>query len=763
MKHSVRFYLVILMLAVVVNSCQKPERDNIWDELARLNPEEWMPQDFKSEAISIYEQKLSWTYGDKEIEGFRLDRRRGNEEWQSEYQVFDSETRSWNDSSLIPDPTLDYQYRLYAYAAKNTSAPKSITVAALFPAPDSLQMEKRYDIGYRLYWRDNSIGEEGFKIDRKRADSDWEIAYGIVDQNTTTFVDTNVFAGKTGLNVEYRVYAYYKEKVSGNISTSAQAILTPPQGLWIHRGSNLTTVVIRWSDDTSGEQGWLIERKYDDGDWAVIDTADVEIFFNGGIELNRMIYYRVYAYNGDYRSDYAEGSYDASLPGPTNFQITRNSISSVSLHWQDNYGGELGTIIERKYETGDWVEIGTINGSSWQDNDFELNTHVFYRLYTVSGNYISAYAENSFDATILPLTNFQINQNTLTEVTLSWQDNNSEGASYEIERRYETTDWEDVATITGTSWQDNDFELNTLVHYRIRAVYNQYYTDWTEHSFYTSMPAPENLQLLTNSVSSITVNWDYSITGNDGFLLERKVNDDPWSVVEEAIAPDMLSYTDELVNLNDNLYSYRLSAFVQNTFSNTIETGMTVFNPATGRTWMDRNLGATRVAQSSDDDLAYGDLYQWGRLTDGHEKRSSATTTTLSSNDNPGHDAFILVSSAPYDWRSPQNNNLWQGLSGINNPCPAGYRLPTEAEWDAERQSWSSNNLTGAIDSPLRLAAAGIRNYGTGEILHTGSVGYYWSGTADGTAAPYLDFSSDNSSLFSDRRAYGSSVRCIKD
>ncbi len=54
---------------------------------------------------------------------------------------FDSETRSWNDSSLIPDPTLDYQYRLYAYAAKNTSAPKSITVAALFPAPDSLQME----------------------------------------------------------------------------------------------------------------------------------------------------------------------------------------------------------------------------------------------------------------------------------------------------------------------------------------------------------------------------------------------------------------------------------------------------------------------------------------------------------------------------------------------------------------------------------------------------------------------------------------------
>ena len=46
---------------------------------------------------------------------------------------------------------------------------------------------------------------------------------------------------------------------------------------------------------------------------------------------------------------------------------------------------------------------------------------------------------------------------------------------------------------------------------------------------------------------------------------------------------------------------------------------------ATSRVWMDRNLGASQVATSSDDILAYGDLYQWGRLTDGHEKRGSGT------------------------------------------------------------------------------------------------------------------------------------------
>ncbi|MDF1517225.1 MAG: hypothetical protein P1P79_04715, partial [Lutibacter sp.] len=100
-----------------------------------------------------------------------------------------------------------------------------------------------------------------------------------------------------------------------------------------------------------------------------------------------------------------------------------------------------------------------------------------------------------------------------------------------------------------------------------------------------------------------------------------------------------------------------------------------VYNSKTGKTWMNKNLGASQVATSPTDSLAYGDLYQWGRLMDGHEKRTSGTTTTLSSSDTPGHSNFILASSMPNDWRSPQNVNLWQGLVSTNNPCPTGYRL----------------------------------------------------------------------------------------
>ncbi len=141
-----------------------------------------------------------------------------------------------------------------------------------------------------------------------------------------------------------------------------------------------------------------------------------------------------------------------------------------------------------------------------------------------------------------------------------------------------------------------------------------------------------------------------------------------------------------------------------------------------GRAWMDRNLGASQVATSSTDAASYGDLYQWGRGADGHQLRTSATTDNLSSTDTPiapDDVKFILASSLPYDWRDPQNHDLWQPVSGVNNPCPTGFRIPTEAEWEEERSLWSSQNSAGAFASPLKLTLAGYR---LGQGRHAGEV-----------------------------------------
>jgi len=63
-------------------------------------------------------------------------------------------------------------------------------------------------------------------------------------------------------------------------------------------------------------------------------------------------------------------------------------------------------------------------------------------------------------------------------------------------------------------------------------------------------------------------------------------------------------------------------------------------------------------------------------------------------------DGLFIISDG--DWLSGPNNNLWQGESGTNNPCPSGFRVATKTELEAERISWASNDYVGAFGSPLK-------------------------------------------------------------
>jgi len=109
------------------------------------------------------------------------------------------------------------------------------------------------------------------------------------------------------------------------------------------------------------------------------------------------------------------------------------------------------------------------------------------------------------------------------------------------------------------------------------------------------------------------------------------------------------------------------------------------------RCWLDRNPGATQVATSSTDALAYGDLFQWGRFAEGHQVRTNIdhyagpVSTSVPNAGNDWDGKFITSSSTPpASWLSTPGANLWQGVNGVNNPCPPGWRVPTATEWGAE-------------------------------------------------------------------------------
>lgn len=203
-----------------------------------------------------------------------------------------------------------------------------------------------------------------------------------------------------------------------------------------------------------------------------------------------------------------------------------------------------------------------------------------------------------------------------------------------------------------------------------------------------------------------------------------------------------------------------------------------ITSPVSGRKWLDRNLGAPNTPTAFNDYANYGDLFQWGRAADGHQlvargatiavSSTSGTTTEPSSSDSPSHDLFIRATTAnPGDWRNPQNDNLWQGVNGTNNPCPAGFRIPTLDEWIAE--GFTTTSTLQDAYTQIRLTAGGSRFGNNGNLeTSTNSTGAYWSSSINPEMATrsrlFRLYSSATAVIGSSNiRTTGLLCKCIRD
>ena len=180
-----------------------------------------------------------------------------------------------------------------------------------------------------------------------------------------------------------------------------------------------------------------------------------------------------------------------------------------------------------------------------------------------------------------------------------------------------------------------------------------------------------------------------------------------------------------------------------------------------GVEWAKYNVDAPGTFVANPEDV--GMLFQWNR------QKGWEGWSRPNEEDEENREDEKAVEPAGWDSSTPTGTR-W---TSANDPCPTGWRVPTQSELTRLRNSpsiwtanWEGTGVSGRLfgESPYQifLPAGGWRINDSGVLGSGGRFGFYWSSAQFNRAnARAMWFSSASVFMNWNLRANGYSVRCV--
>jgi hypothetical protein len=571
-------------------------------------------------------------------------------------------------------------------------------------------------------------------------------------------------------------------------------------------GATITTSGLVWGASLNPEI--TLTTKTTDGTTSGIFTSSIT-----GLSQGTTYYVRAYATN------YLGTSYGPNITFTTVTTPTVSSTATVtSITGTTATSG--GTISSDGGATV--TSRGLVWGTTSGATTFSVTSGTGSGIYTASLTglsfattyYVRAFATNivgtvygtevSFSTPILPILTESVitigNNSTGVSATLTSELTSDGGATTTRGFIYGVASYTYTSTATGTGvgiYSATITGLNVGTTYQVKAfATNSAGTVYTTSS--SSFTTPNSATLASTysatNISGTTAESGGNVTADGGASVTVRglvwgTSSNPTIALttKVTIGSGTGTFTGTLTSLSaGNTYFIRSYATNSIGTSYGTETSFnteipTVVSPYTNRIWMDRNLGASRAATSATDTASYGDLFQWGRKADGHEKNRSysesyftATTSTRFTSTQQVSNKFVINPYiSPWDWTTNWDvTEPWATdatyIGGINNPCPNGFRIPTYAELEAERpflNALSSPLINSLASSFLQIPGAGYWHQSANGERPGTSFGL-WSSTvsSNGTQGQVMKFFDGGSINWGGgSKGDGYSCRCIKN